>query len=312
MGYYLMLLDLCQHEHRGIGVFDFQTGQSLRMFPEQGGLYETLQYCSRWHRGWAEHLKHLPASDSTQDIDLQPPLKPGNNLLAQVSTVNLTMSKKQAWSYKGNGSLLKTQGEALNIPYQALSIASEPGIVCIYMVDSFGKLHFVGFTIGNEVHDPLLGNLDSPDANQACLRECALAPAMILGELQCRLSINARIERQDRQISYREYDIDLKEWRSLRKYTQAFLEQHEQFLQPGMVHYVFHGLGHPDSEPPLQHGDWLDLDCPELELGLSNRIVEEELLHLCPLDKRTLGAGLPPRATRLQQRCNDPNVLKRK
>lgn len=306
MGHYLMLLDLCQHEHRGIGVFDFQTGQNSRMFPEQGGLYETLQYCSRWHLGWADHLKRLPAITNTQEIDLRPPLKPSNNLLAQVSAISLATPKKnQAWFYKGNGSLLKTHGEALNIPYHALSIACEPGIVCIYMVDPFGKLRFVGFTLGNDVHDPLLGNLDSPDALQASLRDCAIAPAMILGEMHCRLSIDARIERQDAQISCREYVIDLKEWQALRRCTQAFLEQHEQFLQPGMVHYVFHGLGHRDNEPPLQHGDWLDLDCPELELGMSNRIVEEELLHLYPLGKRPLGAGLPAGAADLQQRPGD-------
>ncbi|MGY2223662.1 fumarylacetoacetate hydrolase [Pseudomonas gingeri] len=303
MGHYLMLLDLCQQEHRGIGLFDFQTGRNARLFPEQGGLYETLQYCSRWHLGWADHLKSLPASTSTREISLRPPLKPANNLLAQVSAVSLATPKRnQAWFYKGNGSLLKTDGEALNIPYHALSIASEPGIVCVYMVDPFGKLRFVGFTLGNEVQDPLLGNLDSPDALQASLRECAIAPAMILGEMQCRLSINARIERLDAQISSREYVIELKEWQALRRYTQAFLEQHEQFLQPGMLHYVFHGLERRDNPAPLQHGDWLDLDCPELELGMSNRIVEEELLHLYPLGKRLVDSSLPARGAALQQR----------
>jgi len=287
-----MLLDLCQHEHRGIGVFDFQSGQSARLFPEQGGLYETLQYCSRWHLGWADHLKHLPVSDSTQAVQVKPPLKPGNSLLAQVSAIALPTSKnEQAWCYKGNGSLLRTDGESLAIPYHALSITSEPGIVCIYMVDPFGKLRFVGFTLGNEVQDPLLKHQNSPASMQAYLRECAIAPAMILGEMQCRLSIDARIERQDAQLSCLTYSIDLNEWRALRKYSQGVLEQHEQFLQPGMVHYVFHGLSRRSTEPPLQHGDWLDLDCPELELGMSNRIVEEELLHLCPLGPRQAGKG---------------------
>ncbi|MGC5699350.1 fumarylacetoacetate hydrolase [Pseudomonas sp. NFXW11] len=287
---YLLLLDVCHKEQRAIGLFDLHNGQSLRALSEHGGLYETLQFCARRHLGFGEHLRGLPAHPQLppagrQEGPLRPPLKPSDNLLTQVSEVSLnTPHTRQGWFYKGNGSLLKTDGEALMIPYHALSIASQPGVVCVYLVDHFSQLRFVGFSLGQGIHDPLLSRQDASSSAQSRLRQCAITPALILGELQNSLTLNVRVERQGAQLSYLGYHLDLQNWWAIRKYSQAFLEQHEQFLQPGMVHYVFHSASRRESDVQLQHGDWLDLDCPELELGLSNQVIEEELLHLYPLN----------------------------
>ncbi|MFK3794117.1 fumarylacetoacetate hydrolase [Pseudomonas piscis] len=296
---YLLLLDVCHKDQRAIGLFDLHNGRSVRALSEHGGLYETLQFCARRHLGWSEHLRSLPAhpqlaADGRQEGPLRPPLKPSDSLLAQVSEVTLnTQHTHQGWFYKGNGSLLKTDGEPLAVPYHALSIASQPGVVCVYLVDHFGQLRFVGFSLGHDIRDPLLSRQDASSCAQSRLRHCAITPALILGELQGSLSLNVRVERQGAQLSYLSYRLDQQAWGAIRKYSQAFLEQHEQFLQPGMVHYVFHSASRRESELQLQHGDWLDLDCPELELGLSNQVVEEELLHLYPLEAQ-------PRRTRAQ------------
>lgn len=287
---YLLLLDVCHKEQRAIGLFDFHNGRSMHALSEHGGLYETLHFCARRHLDWSEYLRSLPAhpqqpSEGHPQGPLRPPLKPSDSLLAQISEVSLnTPNTRQGWFYKGNGSLLKTDGEALMIPYHALSICSQPGVFCVYLVDHFKQLRFVGFSLGHDIHDPLLSRQDASSCAQSRLRQCAITPALILGELQSSLSLNVRVERQGAQLSYLSYRLDLQNWWAIRKYSQAFLEQHEQFLQPGMVHYVFHSACRRESELQLQHGDWLDLDCPELELGLSNQVIEEELLHLYPLD----------------------------
>lgn len=305
---YLLLLDVCHKDQRAIGLFDFHNGQSLRALSEHGGLYETLQFCARRHLNWSEHLRSLPAhprlpAEGHPQGPLRPPLKPSDNLLAQVCEVTLnTAHTHQGWFYKGNGNLLKTDGEALAIPYHALSISSQPGVVCVYLVDHFKQLRFVGFSLSQDIHDPLLSRQDASSCAQSRLRQCAIAPALILGELQHSLSLNVRVERQGAQLSYLGYHLDLQNWWALRKYSQTFLEQNEQFLQPGMVHYVFHSASRRESELQLQHGDWLDLDCPELELGLSNQVSEEELLHLYPLESQPhRGRTHRTRPTRLRQ-----------
>ncbi|MCD9571096.1 fumarylacetoacetate hydrolase [Pseudomonas protegens] len=294
---YLLLLDVCHKDQRAIGLFDFHNGRNMRAYSEHGGLYETLLFCSRRHLGWSEHLRslaphpQLPA-DGPRQGPLRPPLKPRDNLLVQVSEVTLnTPHTRQGWFYKGNGSLLKTDGEPLMIPYHAQSISSQPGVVCVYLVDPFGQLRFVGFSLGHDIHDPLLSHQDASSCAQSRLRQCAIAPALILGELQSSLSLNVRVERQGAPLPQRSYRLDLQSWWAIRKYSQAFLEQHEQFLQPGMVHYVFHSASRRESDLQLQHGDWLDLDCPELELGLSNQVIEEELLHLYPLETQPARAS---------------------
>lgn len=302
---YLLLLDICHKDQSAIELFDFHNGNNVRVFSEHGGLYETLQFCARRHLDWNEHLRRLPAHPRPLDAGqpkgpLRPPLKPSDNLLAQVSEVTLnTPHTHQGWFYKGNGSLLKTDGDPLMIPYHALSISSQPGVVCVYLVDNFSQLRFVGFSLGHDIHDPLLSRQDASSCAQSRLRQCAIAPALILGELQNSLSLNVRVERQGSQLSYLGYHLDLQNWWAIRKYSQAFLEQHEQFLQPGMIHYVFHSASRCESELQLQHGDWLDLDCPELELGLSNQVIEEELLHLYPLGVQqrqiTAHGARPPR-----------------
>ncbi|WVV49082.1 hypothetical protein THH46_12470 [Pseudomonas sp. NA13] len=96
------------------------------------------------------------------------------------------------------------------------------------------------------------------------------------------MAINVQIERDGQPLTASHHRMSLHRWQSLRRYSQEFLEKHEQFLEPGLVHYVFHSLSHRTANVPLQHGDWLSIDCPELELAMSNQIVEEELVSLVP------------------------------
>jgi len=288
MTHYVMLLDSPQ-PLRGLGVFDFKSGQSLEVRSPQGNLYEALSHCARLNMDWESYLRSLPSTPyplSPTGAKYRPPLKPDDNLAVQVSEITLCTAKtEQAWYYKGNGRLLKTDGDPLQIPYHAQSISSEPCIVCLYWVDHFGALRFIGFTLGNDIQDHVLHSRDAVSSTHARLRTCAIAPALILGELQADLAINVQIERDGLPLAASHHRMSVHRWQSLRRYSQGFLEKHEQFLEPGLVHYVFHSLSHRTTQVPLQHGDWLSIDCPELELTMSNQIVEEELASLLPLPK---------------------------
>ncbi|MEX0162155.1 fumarylacetoacetate hydrolase [Pseudomonas brassicacearum] len=289
MTHYVMLLD-SPVPRGGLGVFDFKSGQSREVRPPQGNLYEALAHCADRNLDWESYLKDLPSTPyplTPAAVKYRPPLKPDNNLLVQISEITLCTAKtEQAWYYKGNGRLLKTDGDPLQVPYHSQSISSEPCIVCLYWVDPFGALRFIGFTLGNDIHDHVLHSRDAISSTHAHLRTCAIAPALIVGELQADLAINVQIERDGQPLTASHHRMSLHRWQSLRRYSEEFLEKHEQFLEPGLVHYVFHSLSHRTANVPLQHGDWLSIDCPELELAMSNQIVEEELVSLVPLPTR--------------------------
>ncbi|AKK00979.1 MULTISPECIES: fumarylacetoacetate hydrolase [Pseudomonas] len=289
MTHYVMLLDAPEPQ-RGLGVFDFKSGQSLEVRPSQGNLYEALTHCAQGNLDWETYLKEQPSTPyplTSAAVKYRPPLMPDSNLAVQLSEVTLCTAKtEQAWYYKGNGRLLRTDGDPLQVPYHAQSISSEPCIVCLYWVDHFGALRFMGFTLGNDLHDHVLHGRDAISSAQARLRTCAVAPALILGEMQADLAINVQVERDGQPLAASHHRMSLHGWQSLRRYSQAFLEKHEQFLEPGLVHYVFHSLSHRTTQVSLQHGDCLSIDCPELELTLRNQIVEEELAALFPLPAR--------------------------
>ncbi|WP_236214728.1 fumarylacetoacetate hydrolase [Metapseudomonas otitidis] len=286
MGDYLKVLDI---EHSGgprIGLLGDDPTHTVRVHGESSGLYQTLQDCARRHQDHLAHLRHLPGPTHTlpalrQETRLRPPAMPDNPLLTHVSGLPLGARDDAGWFYKGNGRVLHIDRDDLEVPYHVQAIAADACLVSIYLVGSRGQLLHVGVTLGHDLHDPLQGQ-----SARAHLLECAVASELLLGELDEPLHLRQRIERNGTCFSETHLHLDPQAWRASREAGEALLEQHPQFLQPGMVHYLFSRLDSEIVATHLQHGDCLELSCPMLDMRLENRIVEEELRHLLPLSSR--------------------------
>lgn len=291
MGNYLKVLDIEHSGRQRIGVPGDDPAHTVRVHGDSHGLYQTLQDCAQRRQDHLAHLRRLPALAQTQaalrqETRLRPPVMPDTPLLTHVSGLPLGARGDADWFYKGNGRVLRIDRDDLDVPYHVRAIAADACLVSVYLVDARSQLRYVGVTLGHDLHDPL----QEPSA-RAHLLECAVASELLLGELDEPLHLQRRIRRNGTCISESHLRLDPQTWRSTRQIGEALLEQHPQFLQPGMVHYLFSRLGGEAVTPHLQHGDCLELGCPVLDMHLDNRIVEEDLRHLLPLTSRRAGQG---------------------
>ncbi|HEY3863891.1 MAG TPA: AraD1 family protein [Verrucomicrobiae bacterium] len=85
------------------------------------------------------------------------------------------------WFYKGNGSVLRGPGEALEIPPYAEDGGEEGEIAGIYIIGSDGSPMRVGMAIGNEFSDHKFEKKNYLNLAGSKLRACAIGPELVVG-----------------------------------------------------------------------------------------------------------------------------------
>ncbi|REA57144.1 GguC protein [Dyadobacter luteus] len=85
------------------------------------------------------------------------------------------------WFYKGNGSVLRAHGEALEVPAFANDGGEEPEIAGVYVVDGEGNPRRVGFASGNEFSDHVMEKKNYLYLAPSKLRQCAIGPELVIG-----------------------------------------------------------------------------------------------------------------------------------
>jgi hypothetical protein len=86
------------------------------------------------------------------------------------------------WFYKGCGTILRGHGAPLSVPSYAEDGGEEPEIAGVYIVDSKGRPHRIGFTIGNEFSDHEFEKRNYLYLAASKLRECAIGPELVIGQ----------------------------------------------------------------------------------------------------------------------------------
>jgi hypothetical protein len=87
------------------------------------------------------------------------------------------------WFYKGDGSIVAAPGQPLTMPSFALDGGEEAEVVMLYVIDDDGRPWRVGYALGNEFADHVLERQNYLYLAHSKLRECALGPELLLGEL---------------------------------------------------------------------------------------------------------------------------------
>ena len=85
------------------------------------------------------------------------------------------------WFYKGNGSVLRAHGEALEVPAFANDGGEEPEIAGVYVIDDEGNPRRVGFATGNEFSDHVMEKKNYLYLAPSKLRQCAIGPELVIG-----------------------------------------------------------------------------------------------------------------------------------
>jgi len=84
------------------------------------------------------------------------------------------------WFYKGNGTILRSHGEPLEVPGFAEDGGEEAEIAGVYLIDDGGVPRRLGMTIGNEFSDHVFERKNYLNLAGSKLRTCAIGPELVL------------------------------------------------------------------------------------------------------------------------------------
>ncbi|WP_308367979.1 MULTISPECIES: AraD1 family protein [unclassified Microbulbifer] len=182
------------------------------------------------------------------------------------------------WFYKGDGSIIAAPEADLVSPSFALDAGEEPEIAGIYLNDSEGVPHRIGFALGNELSDHVTERQNYLYLAHSKLRPCAIGPELLLGELPGNIEGVSRIVR-DGEVLWEKAFLSGEDNMS---HTIANLETHHfkyaGFCRPGQVHVHFFGtatLSFGDGIQP-RSGDRFEIEAEVFGRPLRNQLVVDE------------------------------------
>src|SRR5438067_784755 len=94
-----------------------------------------------------------------------------------------TAGVQPEWFYKGDGSIVRASGQALEMPDFALDGGEEPEIAGLYVIGEDGQPWRVGFALGNEFSDHVTERQNYLYLAHSKLRNCGVGPELLVGEL---------------------------------------------------------------------------------------------------------------------------------
>ncbi len=145
------------------------------------------------------------------------------------------------WFYKGDGSILVSPGAPLVMPSFAGDGGEEPEIAGIYLNGKDGTPYRLGFSIGNEFSDHVTERVNYLWLAHSKLRQAALGPELLLGDLPIDVRGTSRIVRGGETL----WEKPFLSGEANMSHSIANLEHHHfkypQFRRPGDVHVHFFG-----------------------------------------------------------------------
>lgn len=147
------------------------------------------------------------------------------------------------WFFKGDGDCVVKPGAALAIPGFSLDIGDEAEIVGIYLIGEDGCAYRLGFALGNEFSDHKLERSNYLYLAHSKLRQCAIGPELLAGDLPAQVSGTSRILRNGKLL----WEKPFLSGENNMSHSIANLEYHHfkyaAFRRPGDVHIHFFGTG---------------------------------------------------------------------
>jgi hypothetical protein len=178
------------------------------------------------------------------------------------------------WFYKGDGSMLVGPGEPLCSPAFALDAGEEPEIAGIYLIDRDGVPVRLGFALANEFSDHVTERGNYLWLAHSKLRNAALGPELLIGELPADVRGTSRIVRDGETI----WEKPFLSGEGNMSHTIANLEHHhfkyQLFRRPGDIHIHFFGTATLSFSEGFktQEGDVFEIEAAPFTLPVRNPI----------------------------------------
>lgn len=186
-----------------------------------------------------------------------------------------TTGVQPEWFYKGDGSIVRGSGQALDMPDFALDGGEEPEIAGLYVIGDDGQVYRVGFALGNEFSDHVTERQNYLYLAHSKLRACGVGPALLVGELPEHVAGTSRIRDADGKVRWEKAFLSGEQNMS---HTIANLEHHHfkygLFNRPGDVHVHFFGtatLSFADGVS-VKPGETFEIEAPLFGPPLRNTL----------------------------------------
>ncbi len=178
------------------------------------------------------------------------------------------------WFFKGDASILVSPGQPLSSPNFARACAEEPEITGIYIVGPDGTPFRIGYTLANDLSDHETERLNFMYVAPSKLRDCAMGPELLIGELPETVEGHSRIWRDGKMF----WEGVFESGEANMSYSIANLEHHHfrhpTFRRPGDLHA--HLFGCPvisfGEGIRTQDGDVFEFDVPVFGHPLRNPV----------------------------------------
>ncbi|MCW4462768.1 GguC family protein [Sphingomonas sp. BT-65] len=189
-----------------------------------------------------------------------------------------TVGQQPEWFYKGDGSQLAAPGADLVMPAFAQDGGEEPEIAGIYLIGPDGAPWRLGFCLANEFSDHVTERHNYLWLAHSKLRQAALGPELLVGELPADVRGASRIVREGAVL----WEKPFLSGEANMSHSIANLEHHHfkyaLFRRPGDVHVHFFGtatLSFSDGIATAP-GDVFEVEAAPFSLPLRNRLARAE------------------------------------
>ncbi|WP_213981017.1 AraD1 family protein [Sphingomonas sp. dw_22] len=186
------------------------------------------------------------------------------------------------WFYKGDGTGLIGPGRPLTSPSFALDGGEEPEIAGIYLIGHDGRVHRIGFALGNEFSDHVTEQQNYLYLAHSKLRQAAIGPELLVGALPQDIRGTSSLVRGGETI----WSAPFLSGEANMSHSIANLEYHHfkyaQFRRPGDVHIHFFGTATLSFAAGMRAapGDVFRIEVPEFGLPLENKLaIADETQH---------------------------------
>jgi len=178
------------------------------------------------------------------------------------------------WFYKGDGSQLRATGEDLQSPAFALDGGEEPELAGIYLIGEDGVTYRVGFCLANEFSDHVTEKGNYLWLAHSKLRQAALGPELLVGDLPDHVEGTSRVRRGGEVI----FEKPFLSGEANMSHTIANLEHHnfkyDIFRRPGDLHVHFFGTATLSFSEGIktEPGDTFEISAAPFKLPLVNSL----------------------------------------
>ena len=185
------------------------------------------------------------------------------------------IGQQPEWFYKGDGSQLVGPGQPLAMPSFAKDGGEEPELAGIYLIGPDGTPYRLGLCLANEFSDHVTERHNYLWLAHSKLRQAALGPELLVGDLPSHVEGTSRILREGQVL----WEKPFLSGEDNMSHSIANLEHHHfkyaQFLRPGDIHVHFFGTATLSFSDGIKtaEGDSFEISAAPFTLPLRNPLV---------------------------------------